>query len=134
MEFRLAQKRDLAELAAIDRHVTKETLKKIIEERRVFVAINDGVVIACIRYNLFWDLIPFMNLIEVKESEQRKGLGTKLLAFYEKHLKESGYKKCLTSTFSSEGAQHFYRKNGYKDIGGLVLPNEPLEIMLYKEF
>lgn len=39
----------------------------------------------------------------------------------------------LTSTLSSEGAQHFYRKRGYVDCGSLLLPGEPLEIILRKE-
>ena len=37
------------------------------------------------------------------------------------------------STLSSEGAQFFYRKNGYLDCGSLLLPGEPLEIILLKE-
>ncbi len=38
----------------------------------------------------------------------------------------------MTSSLANELAQHFYRKNGYQDIGGFVLPEEPLEIIFYK--
>lgn len=38
----------------------------------------------------------------------------------------------MTSTLSNENAQHFYRKLGYRDSGGLLLPNEPLEIIFVK--
>jgi hypothetical protein len=44
-----------------------------------------------------------------------------------------GFKIVMTSTLANEEAQHFYRKNGYKDIGGFVLPDEPLELLFIKE-
>ena len=44
-----------------------------------------------------------------------------------------GFQRVLTSTLSSENAQFFYRKNGYVDCGSLLLPGEPLEIILRKE-
>jgi GNAT superfamily N-acetyltransferase len=133
MEIRFAEWRDLDGIALIDKHISRKTLEKIIGDGRIIVAVKGGEVVACLRYNLFWDLIPFMNFIAVIELERNKGLGAELLAFYEERLKEKGYKNCLTSTMSDEQAQRFYRKNGYKDIGGFVLPNEPLEIVLYKE-
>jgi hypothetical protein len=36
----------------------------------------------------------------------------------------------LTSTLANERGQFLYRKLGYHDCGGLLLPNEPLEILL----
>jgi hypothetical protein len=38
----------------------------------------------------------------------------------------------MTSTLANEGAQHFYRKLGYRDSGCLILEDEPLEILLTK--
>lgn len=43
-----------------------------------------------------------------------------------------GHTLAMTSTLSNEGAQHFYRKMGYTDIGGFLIHNEPLEILLIK--
>ena len=48
-------------------------------------------------------------------------------------MAKHGHKRVLTSTLSNEGAQFFYRKNGYTDCGALLLPDEPLEIILLKE-
>lgn len=48
-------------------------------------------------------------------------------------MRPRGYKYALTSTLSNEDAQHFYRKRGYKDCGSLILPGEPLEIILIKD-
>ncbi|NLV92595.1 MAG: GNAT family N-acetyltransferase, partial [Firmicutes bacterium] len=39
----------------------------------------------------------------------------------------------MTSTQADEEGQHFYRKLGYRDIGGFVLPGEPLELIMIKE-
>ena len=43
-----------------------------------------------------------------------------------------GYKFVMTSSLSDEEGQFFYRKLGSTDRGALVLPNEPLEIIFYK--
>jgi hypothetical protein len=48
-------------------------------------------------------------------------------------MKQKNYEFVLTSTQSNEEAQFFYRKIGYVDSGALLLPNEPLEIILYKK-
>jgi hypothetical protein len=36
-------------------------------------------------------------------------------------MKQMGFKMTMTSTQADEGAQHFYRKLGYKDAGCLLL-------------
>lgn len=47
-------------------------------------------------------------------------------------MKSKDYKILLTSTQANESAQVFYRKNGYKDCGSIILPNEVLEIIMMK--
>ncbi|MNP74328.1 hypothetical protein D3C76_1711890 [compost metagenome] len=48
-------------------------------------------------------------------------------------MKQKGYDMVMTSTQADEGAQHFYRKLGYKDAGCLILDSQPLEILLTKK-
>ena len=43
-----------------------------------------------------------------------------------------GFRLVMTSTLSSEQAQHFYRALGYRDAGSLLLEGEPLEIFFTK--
>jgi hypothetical protein len=38
----------------------------------------------------------------------------------------------MTSTFSNESAQHFYRRLGYRDAGCLLLADEAMEILFTK--
>ncbi len=84
------------------------------------------------RFNLFWDNIPFMNLLFILEEQRGKGYGKKMVEFWEHEMAKQGYKSVMTSTQSDEEAQLFYRRLGYADRGALVLPDEPLEIIFYK--
>ena len=85
------------------------------------------------RYHLFWDQIPFMSMLFCMEGKRGQGYGGRLVDFWEGEMGRKGFGMVLTSTLSSEGAQHFYRKRGYVDCGSLLLPGEPLEIILRKE-
>ena len=56
--------------------------------------------------------------------------------FENKVLNKQGYGVVLTSTQVDETAQHFYRKNGYKDCGSLVMNipdyEQPMEMFMSK--
>ena len=93
---------------------------------------SNGKFIGWLRFNLFWDEIPFMNMLYFLEEYRGKGYGKQLVDYWEKEMLKNNYQKVLTSTLSNEQAQFFYRKNGYVDCGSLLLPNEPLEIILLK--
>ena len=51
-------------------------------------------------------------------------------------MKEQGHGMLLTSTQVDEDAQHFYRRLGYRDCGGLVMDvpgyEQPMELFLVK--
>ncbi|MNE73052.1 Acetyltransferase (GNAT) family protein [compost metagenome] len=85
------------------------------------------------RYGYFWDNIPFMNLIWLDEPFRGKGAGAEVVHFWEEQMKQKGFNMVMTSTQADEGAQHFYRKLGYKDAGCLILDSQPLEILLTKK-
>lgn len=123
---------DLEYLLNHDRHVTKEMLENKINREEIIIVRVDGKLSGLLRYNYFWDNIPFMNLLYIDENFRKKGLGSKLVCYWEKAMKEKRYKMVMTSTMSNEQAQFFYRKQGYKDTGCLLLENEPLEILFTK--
>ncbi len=90
-----------------------------------------------LRHNLLWDSIPFCTMLYISENHQNRGYGTMLIQRWEEDMKEQGYGMLLTSTRVDETAQHFYRKLGYKDCGGLII-NIPayaqsMELFLVKE-
>jgi ribosomal protein S18 acetylase RimI-like enzyme len=74
-----------------------------------------------------------MNKIYLLEEYRRKGLGTQLVKYWEGSIKRKGYKDVLTSTQSNEEGQHFYRKIGYTETGGLKYLEDPYEIIFYKK-
>lgn len=85
-----------------------------------------------LRYNLFWDQTPFLNLIYLTEEYRSIGLGRQALVSWEEKMIELGHQSVMTSTQADETAQHFYRKLGYQDCGSLCLANQALEIIMIK--
>ena len=131
--IRYANENDVEIISKYDKHISKEELENIIRLQRVIVMFEDNTFIGWLRYNLFWDNTPFMNMLYLLDNERGKGKGSQLVAFWENEMKNKKYEFVLTSTQSNEEAQFFYRKLGYIDSGSLLLPNEPLEIILYKK-
>lgn len=131
--IRFAENSDLNTLAALDEHISIDELKHVIDCHRVIIAESNGTIVGWLRFGLFWDNIPFMNMLYVVGEKRGIGLGTKLCTFWENEMRQRGFEFALTSTLSNERAQFFYRKRGYKDCGSLILPKEPLEIILMKE-
>ena len=97
----------------------------------------EGEPIGLMRWSLFWDSIPFCNLLYVKDGFQRMGFGRRLTAHWEMDMRARGYDLVMTSTQVDETAQHFYRKLGYRDAGGFAvdIPGyaQPLELILIKK-
>ena len=130
--IRYAGEKDFETIRKHDKHIRETELKNAIALKRVLVMYQNDHFAGWLRFNLFWDEIPFMNMLYLLEEYRGQGYGRQLVTFWEKEMKNSGYGMVLTSTLSSEQAQFFYRKNGYVDCGSLLLPEEPLEIILRK--
>ena len=69
-----------------------------------------------------------MNMLWIEEDYRKKGIGTRLVDFWEIEMQKRGNNQVMTSTLSDETAQHFYRKLEHQDCGSLLLPDEALEI------
>ena len=121
---------------SLDNHLPEEEFENKIRDKRGYVLLLDGTPIGILRYNLFWDNIPFCTMLFIDQNYQRKGYGKKLIEFWEQDMKLQGYRMILTSTQVDESAQHFYRKLGYKDCGGIVIDiaeyAQPMEMFLVK--
>lgn len=130
--IRYAIQSDFEALERHDHHIGEDELKRSIDAQRVIVMAEHGTLIGWLRFGLFWDEIPFLNMLYLLEGYRGKGYGTQLVRYWEGEMAKRGHRRVLTSTLSNEGAQVFYRKNGYADCGALLLPDEPLEIILLK--
>ena len=122
---------------SLDRHLSDEEYTHKVQNLMGYVLTVRTQPFGILRWSLFWDSIPFCNLLYIKEGEQRKGYGTALMNYWEKDMKARGYDLVLTSTQSNEEAQYFYRTLGYQDCGELTLPfrgyDQPKELILAKE-
>lgn len=131
--FTYATQKHFRWLKANDHHINSIALKKKISDRQIIIAQSGNEVIGWLRFGFFWDSIPFMNMLSIEEAYQSKGIGRKLVKFWEAAMRKKQYKIIMTSSQSNETAQHFYRKLGYVDAGSLALPQEPLEIFFIKK-
>ena len=131
--IRFAFEKDLEFLHRHDRHISLEELRHAVARRCVLVAEERGALAGWLRYNLFWDNTPFMNLLYVLEEYRGKGVGKELAAFWEGEMARRGFGVFMTSTQADEYAQHFYRKLGYRDVGGFQFPGESFELIFVKE-
>ncbi len=132
MEIRLAKMEDLRVLLKYDSHISENVMRTSIINKNVLVMYHGTEFMAWLRWNLFWDNTPFMNMLYFLEPYRQKGYGTKLVKYWEDMVKEQGYSLVMTSTLADENAQHFYRKLGYIDSGSLILKGEALEIIFTK--
>ncbi|MGN0970405.1 MAG: GNAT family N-acetyltransferase [Aristaeellaceae bacterium] len=131
--IRAAMESDLPWLKEHDRHIGAEALRDAVQRGRILLAEQDGQIIGWLRWSLFWDEIPFMNMLYLLEGFRRQGLGRVLVSHWEEDMHRQGHRRVMTSSQANEEGQHFYRRLGYQDAGALLLPGEPLEIIFLKE-
>lgn len=133
IEIKTAGTFDFSCIFENDGHVSKDVLDKKLSDGEILIAQLDGVFLGHLRFSYFWDEIPFMNMLVVKEAFRGKGIGSLLVTFWEKEMKKRGFNKVMTSTLECESAQHFYRKLGYRDLGKFMPFENEFELILGKE-
>lgn len=133
MKIVVATDSDYGYIRDRDHHIVESLILPKIKENQIYMLRNqDESNIGWMRYGYFWDNTPFLNMIWIDEQYRGKGVGKRVVHFWEDEMKQKGFKLVMTSTLANEEAQHFYRKLGYRDAGCLLLENEPLEIILTK--
>ena len=136
IEIRYVRSEDKEFWYRLDKHLPEKEFENKVACQRGYVLLDDSEPIGLLRYNLVWDNTPFCTLLFVDWKYQGKGYGKKLMAHWEKDMKTKGYGMLLTSTQVDEKAQHFYRKIGYQDCGGLIVNipgyEQPMELFMSK--
>ncbi len=120
----------------LDKHISQKQFEKKVADGMGYVIFEKNQPVGILRYNLFWDCVPFCTMLFVDWHAQRKGYGGALMRYWEDDMKRQGYKMLMTSTQVDETAQEFYRKMGYQDAGCLVLTvpafAQPMEMFFVK--
>lgn len=137
VEIRYVKKTDKRFWYSLDRHLPESEFENKVKTKRGYILLENGAPAGLLRYHLFWDSIPFCTMLYVERTRQNQGYGRALFEWWEREMKEQGYGMLLTSTRADETAQHFYRKLGYKDCGGLTIDipkyAQPMELFFAKE-
>lgn len=120
----------------LDKHISEAEFTSKVRDKRGYILLEDNKPIGLLRYNLFGDNTPFCTMLFIEREYQNKGYGRKLMEYWESDMKSQGYGMVLVSTQVDETSQHFYRKLGYKDCGGLVIDipgyAQPMEMFMIK--
>ena len=111
----------------IDRHSGEKGFLDKIRGGSGFVVWYKGVRAGLFHYCILWARRQFLKCMFISEEYRNKGLGRAALQYWEREMKKLGYSMVLLSTQADEDAQHFYRKLGYVDCGGIVFSGTPLE-------
>lgn len=130
--IRKAQLSDVDIILLYDKHITREELINLINLKRVYIAEVNNQFCGWLRYNLFWDNTPFMNMLYLLDGFRNRGYGRQMVEYWENNMKSLGYSEVMTSTQSDETAQHFYMKLGYKTVGGFMPNGDPFELIMEK--
>ena len=133
IEIRYATLEDKELLLSKDSHIKENIWEETMKSNREIIMLVNGEFAGWLRYNLFRDEIPFMNMLYFFEEYRGKGYGTQIVKFWESEMVKLGYDKVMTSSQANEFAQHFYRKLGYQDAGSFFPFCNDLEIIFTKE-
>ena len=135
MEIRLAVAKDKRQILKYDCHIHHNKVGECIDNSLVYVLCDSNKIVGVLRYSLFWQSIPFLDLIYIDEAYRGQGWGSKMMAHWEKTMVPMGYPYVMLSTQEDESAKYFYEKIGYRRIGSFLPPEQEAdEIMYLKEF
>lgn len=130
-EIRPARLEDLPGIRAYDRHIPAARLEECVRSGRVEVLCGGGKILGVLRYSLFWQTIPFLDLIFLDEGYRGQGWGSRWMAHWEQVCAGLGYDHVMLSTQADETARFFYEKLGYRSIGAFLPPEQEAEELMY---
>jgi len=119
-----------------DKNMDEFTFENKIQNYMAYIFEDRQKKIGILRYSLFSDHIPFCNLVCIAEGYRNKGCGRALMQYWEQDMSSRGYSFTMVSSYIDDEIHHFYRKMGYRDVGGIIIPDKRndnrMEIMMIK--
>ena len=133
MTIRTAAPSDLDDVRNYDRHIPVSRLEECIRRGLVDVLEDDGTILGVLRWNLFWQSLPFLDLIFLDDAIRGRGFGSEMMAHWERNMASLGYDHVLLSTQSDETSRFFYEKLGYRLCGSFLPPDQDVEELMYRK-
>ena len=87
IEIRYVQLEDSEFWKSLDKHLTDDGFRKKVRDKQGYVLLEDGKPVGLLRFNLFWDDIPFCTLLFVAEAYQGRGYGKALMEHWGADMK-----------------------------------------------
>ena len=121
----------------MDTRISRDLFLRKVEAGECYIAELDDAPAGLLRWNRFWDEVPFCTLLYIEQTRRAQGLGRALVARWEADMRALGHGMAMTSTQSDEEAQHFWRALGYKDAGSFDIDipgyEQPPELIMLKD-
>lgn len=127
----LAAPEQLPAIQHYDSHISEDRLLSCIRDGFVYAIPAEDKIVGILRYSLFWQTIPFLDLLYLDDSFRGKGLGTAAMAQWEDEMRKQGYDYVMLSTQEDETAKFFYEKLGYRNIGSFLPPEQDARELMY---
>ena len=133
MTIRTAVPADLDGIRNYDRHIPAARLEDCSRRGQVVVLEDNGKILGVLRWNLFWQSLPFLDLIFLDNALRGQGWGTEMMALWEINMAEQGFRHVLLSTQEDETSKFFYEKLGYTLCGDFVPPDQDARELMYRK-
>ena len=131
MEIRLADSKDKQKIIKYDNHIHHNKVGECIWNQLVYVLCDEKKIVGVLRYSLFWQSIPFLDLLYIDEDYRGKGYGRQMMEHWESVMQRMKYKYVMLSTQEDETAKYFYEKLGYRRIGAFLPPEQDADEIMY---
>ena len=131
MEITLATPCHTDTIQHFDRHIPPDRLRECICNNQIYILSDNTQVIGYLRFSLFWQTNPFLDLIYLDSNWRGQGWGTSMMRFWEEAMALQGYRYVMLSTQEDETAKYFYEKLGYKMAGSFLPPEQPVPELIY---
>ena len=121
----------------LDTRISRDLFLRKAEAGECYIVELNGAPTGLLRWNRFWDEVPFCTLLYIEQSRRGRGLGRALVARWEADMRGLDHGMTMTSTQSDEDAQYFWRRLGYQDAGSFDIKvpgyEQPPELILLKD-
>ena len=122
---------------SLDGRISRELFLCKAEAGECYIVEWNGAPGGLLRWNRFWDEVPFCTLLYIDEKRRGQGLGRALVARWEADMRALGHGMAMTSTQSDEDARYFWRALGYRNTGSfdIDVPGyaQPPELIMLKD-
>ena len=118
MDIRLASAEDQEQILKYDRHIPLDRVMACIHDGLVTVLCDAHEIVGVLRYNLFWQTIPFLDLLYLDEAYRGKGYGKQMLGLALRFAFDilKVQKVTLGVLENNPGAYHCYQAAGFRDV------------------